>query len=728
YKSNNSITSNNTTTFFPSPSSTNTITMDETSTANASSAKSYTIGLGVRADYTKTAGTYNNTNSGNTLTLAYVANPSNYSITYNKGNTNDTVSNMPYASANPANVQAGEVSATSITLSNTIPTRTGYDFKGWCTVLPTTTNNNDTCTGTIYNPDGNGTNLSYGIDRTTNSNTATLYAMWNIKTYSCFIQSRDQNADGSYGSYTTRVNSTVQYGGSCSWSVAATTSHQAASYTNNNVTSNVNQSLNVDRQVYYIYYDANGGTNGPSTQSFLYGSGDTISTATPTPPTGYHFSYWYGQGYGDLAPGDSIPAGWSSNTLTAIYAINTYIVDINPVINDTLYSSGLSGFTFDVYLNGSLVADDVTDYYNGTVDYGTTIRVIANGVSGYNVTDSADVSYTVTSGLDIRPTWTDNVWPTHTNWWWGSVTTDVAYLYIQAYDVSGVQTVQCPTSTASGGYSNWYWFSAVWDSGANAWRCDITPATFGHYGQTYVTHLYMYDARGNGGYYNQTSVNIPTPAPGYCTDTATCMQTYAFSSCPTGGTTLTDARDGNTYSVKKIGSLCWMTSNLKTMGTVTAALSNFSGSDFNIAGGGSLASGDTYTAARATLSINASYPGAYYNYCAASAGTICTNSNSAEASFDICPSGWRLPTNSEFGTIGTSSGSATNVSAFGAVYSGDYENGRLYNTGSNGYWWSSTAYDTTYRYILYYGGSGKLVSDGGLQRIYGLSIRCVKSS
>ncbi|MBQ6375555.1 hypothetical protein IJJ37_01310, partial [Candidatus Saccharibacteria bacterium] len=116
YKTGNTVTDNNTTTFFPSPSSANTITMDETTTANSSNAKSYTIGLGVRADYTKTAGTYNNTNSGNILTLAYVANPSNYSITYNKGNTTDTVSNMPYASANPANVQAGEVSATSITL------------------------------------------------------------------------------------------------------------------------------------------------------------------------------------------------------------------------------------------------------------------------------------------------------------------------------------------------------------------------------------------------------------------------------------------------------------------------------------------------------------------------------------------------------------------------------------------------------------------------------------
>ena len=99
--------------------------------------------------------------------------------------------------------------------------------------------------------------------------------------------------------------------------------------------------------------------------------------------------------------------------------------------------------------------------------------------------------------------------PTHTNWWWGEVTKDVARLYIQATDNIGIQRVQCPTSTASGGYGNWVWFDATWDSSANAYRCDITPGTFGHYGQTYATHLYIYDHAGNGGYYNQTSVAIP---------------------------------------------------------------------------------------------------------------------------------------------------------------------------------------------------------------------------
>ena len=98
--------------------------------------------------------------------------------------------------------------------------------------------------------------------------------------------------------------------------------------------------------------------------------------------------------------------------------------------------------------------------------------------------------------------------PVHTNWWWGTVNKDIAQLYIKTTDNVGISRVQCPTSTATGGYNNWHWFDAVWDSSKNAYRCDITPSTFGHYNQTYTTHLYMYDHAGNGGYYKETSTYI----------------------------------------------------------------------------------------------------------------------------------------------------------------------------------------------------------------------------
>lgn len=214
-------------------------------------------------------------------------------------------------------------------------------------------------------------------------------------------------------------------------------------------------------------------------------------------------------------------------------------------------------------------------------------------------------------------------------------------------------------------------------------------------------------------------------APGLCTDTATCMQTAT-----TCDTTLTDARDGKTYTVKTIINQCWMTQNLRITGTISADLSNFSGSDFNVSQY-SLDSSDSsysghcdetnsYNYACAKDSGRTDY-GVWYNYYAASAGTIKTDNNSTEAASDICPSGWRLPTNSEFSGITSSS------SAFSPVYGGVYANGTLNNASIVGAWWSSTAYYwATNRYILlYYDGDLDTYDDS---RYLGYYVRCVRSS
>ena len=132
----------------------------------------------------------------------------------------------------------------------------------------------------------------------------------------------------------------------------------------------------------------------------------------------------------------------------------------------------------------------------------------ASNNNRFRAVDNAGNASSWSSSINI---YTDTEAPKKTSWWWGEVNTNVARLYIQASDnASGINRVQCPTSTASGGYNNWVWFNAVWDSGANAWRADITPATFGHYGQTYITRLYLYDNAGNGACIDQTNIGIPT--------------------------------------------------------------------------------------------------------------------------------------------------------------------------------------------------------------------------
>ena len=185
--------------------------------------------------------------------------------------------------------------------------------------------------------------------------------------------------------------------------------------------------------------------------------------------------------------------------------------------------------------------------------------------------------------------------------------------------------------------------------------------------------------------------------------------------------TLIDTRDGSDYTVAKINGDCWMTQNLRLSGgqTLTSEDSNIVGSwEFPA---NSLTSGNSVTEARSAINSNTSY-GGYYNYCAASAGTVCSDTAAQDTTQDVCPKGWRLPTNSE------QSGITGYVSAFSPVLSGFYNNGLLYNTGSSGNWWSATASDSSSQYNLSYVGSSLRTSGGFSNKYYGYSVRCIRSN
>jgi len=200
------------------------------------------------------------------------------------------------------------------------------------------------------------------------------------------------------------------------------------------------------------------------------------------------------------------------------------------------------------------------------------------------------------------------------------------------------------------------------------------------------------------------------------------MQNYTKATCQTeassANVTVVDTRDNNSYTVRYINGNCWMTQNLRIAGgkTLTSSDSNVS-ANYTIPTT-DLTSGNTYTEGRIHNSGNTTN-GYWYNYCAASAGTICTSSNSTNATYDICPKGWRLPTNSE------QSGITSYASAFSPVTGGYYYIGSLGNTGS-GYWWSSTAGNTAGRYGLSYNGSS--LNTGGNGRFLGFYVRCIRSS
>ena len=201
------------------------------------------------------------------------------------------------------------------------------------------------------------------------------------------------------------------------------------------------------------------------------------------------------------------------------------------------------------------------------------------------------------------------------------------------------------------------------------------------------------------------------------------IQDFTLADCQSRASdadfTVTDRRDDNDYTVRYINGACWMTQNLRLSSgrTLTPADSNVTRNwSFPT---GSLTSGDSYTEDRSTISSNTSY-GGYYNYCAASAGTVCNDTTAQDAAQDICPKGWRLPTYNE------QNGIRSYASAFSPVLSGYYYNGTLYNTGSNGNWWSATAGDSSFQYHLYYSGSSFGTIDD--DKIFGFSVRCIRSS
>jgi len=155
---------------------------------------------------------------------------------------------------------------------------------------------------------------------------------------------------------------------------------------------------------YSISYNLNGGII--SGQKTSYNVEESFTIPNPS-KTGHSFSGWTGSNGTTKQTSLTIPKGTTGNlSYTANWNTNSYKVDINPVINGTTYASGLSGYTFDVWVNGTLVADNVIDWCQN-VSYGSKVRVKANAHDGMSTT--YDETITVgTSGATISPSWSKN--------------------------------------------------------------------------------------------------------------------------------------------------------------------------------------------------------------------------------------------------------------------------------------------------------------------------------
>lgn len=204
---------------------------------------------------------------------------------------------------------------------------------------------------------------------------------------------------------------------------------------------------------------------------------------------------------------------------------------------------------------------------------------------------------------------------------------------------------------------------------------------------------------------------------------------------------LIDIRDGQLYTVTKYADdNCWITTNLRIGSNEKTTLLSSADTDMRDGNSFTLPKGETGVGTAngetgwhyAQLDTAHIYiddnNGGYYSWYAATVGEGGSTKESGNTQQSVCPKGWRLPTHEEISVLThkynsqTSLKSPLNFERFGHCDEG----GCPRHIGVYGNWWTSTAYDRTYSYILYTGGfflDAFLNQDDG--KGGGRSLRCI---
>jgi uncharacterized protein (TIGR02145 family)/uncharacterized repeat protein (TIGR02543 family) len=277
----------------------------------------------------------------------------------------------------------------ALTLSTSVPTRTGYTFAGW-------------------NTSANGTGTSYvsGASYTSNAG-ITLYAQWTINTYTVTYNAND--GTGAPTNQTKTYNVTLTLSADvptrtgytfANWNTSAdgkgTSYASGASYiTNASITLYAQWKANT----YTVTYNANDGAGVPTNQTKTHDVALTLSTVVPI-RTGYVFTNWNTSANGN---GTSYASGASytdnaSVTLYAQWTVNTYTVTYNA--NDGTGEPASQTKTHDVTLTLSTSVPTRTGY--DFVGWNTS----SNG-SGTSYASGA--SYTANAGVTLYAQWSKPV-------------------------------------------------------------------------------------------------------------------------------------------------------------------------------------------------------------------------------------------------------------------------------------------------------------------------------
>ena len=197
----------------------------------------------------------------------------------------------------------------TVTVSSTVPTRTGHDFLYWTATLNRS--------GSTYANPASGLLVD---NFTMPPSNTTLYAQWAVRSYQFAYDANGgsgapSGASTAYGT-TVTVSSTVptHVGHTfVGWNTSPNGS--GSSYVDGNTLSMPDNALTLHAQwvadTFSIVYFANGGTSAPAAQSATYGSTASVS-ATPATRLGYTFDGWNTQTNGQ----GTVRAGGSSFTMS----------------------------------------------------------------------------------------------------------------------------------------------------------------------------------------------------------------------------------------------------------------------------------------------------------------------------------------------------------------------------------------------------------------------------
>ncbi len=229
------------------------------------------------------------------------------------------------------------------------------------------------------------------------------------------------------------------------------------------------------------------------------------------------------------------------------------------------------------------------------------------------------------------------------------------------------------------------------------------------------------------------------------TFTGTYIQNLSASNCTSTASTVFDSRDMHPYVIKRLDDgNCWMIDNLDLGRTDLTA--NLTSSNTNISTTIAAATFNSWRTTTGTQTYDAgeflpldgtdetsgTAYGTIYNYYAASAGTVSGSSNTIDATSDICPAGWRLPTGGNYDEFwklyeyyNSNAIIRAPISDGGAAFArpGWFTNNGSQSKGTFGAYWASTAAYSASRYNLSIGNS--VTPSNNYDRGSGYSIRCI---